>query len=154
MTMSTTSFLAQAGKLKIEVYTNTDFKGKGLGLKVKLKDNREHYLHLILSENTIKINNLDRHQLNFELKEHMILLYHADKPGVVGLVGSMLGACSINIIDMNLDNSLSPKESALMLITLDSKVDDEFSQSFEQIRQYLRSILYQSSLLCLYGFIL
>lgn len=118
--------LAQAGKLKIGVYTNTDSKGKGLGLKVKLKDNREHYLHLILSENTIKINNLDRHQLNFELKEHMILLYHADKPGVVGLVGSMLGACSINIIDMNLDNSLSPKESALMLITLDSKVDDDF----------------------------
>ena len=62
----------------------------------------------------------------------MILLYHADKPGVVGLVGSMLGACSINIIDMNLDNSLSPKESALMLITLDSKVDDDFLKALSK----------------------
>ena len=69
---------------------------------------------------------IDRHQLDFELKEHMLLIYHADKPGVVGLVGSMLGACSINIIGMTLDNSLSPKENAMMLVTLDSKIDDDF----------------------------
>lgn len=118
--------LAQASKLKLEVYSNTDEKGKGLGLKVRLKNQKEHYLNLILSEDKIKINNLDKHQLNFELKEHMLLIYHADKPGVVGLVGSMLGACSINILDMNLDNSLISEKKALMLITLDSEVDEDF----------------------------
>lgn len=118
--------LSQASKLKLEVYINNDLNGKGLGLKIRLKNQSEHYLNLVFSENTIKINTLDHHQLNFELKEHMLLIYHADKPGVVGLVGSMLGACSINIIDMNLDNSLSPKENALMILTLDSKVDDDF----------------------------
>lgn len=112
--------------LNLEVYTNNDLNGKGLGLKIRLKNQSEHYLNLVFSENTIKINALDHHQLNFELKEHMLLIYHADKPGVVGLVGSMLGACSINIIDMNLDNSLSPAENALMILNLDYKVDEDF----------------------------
>ena len=118
--------LSWAFKLKIDVHSNTDKHSKGLGLKVRLKNGKENYLHVGLSEGKIKLNRIDKHQIDFEIKEHMLLIYHADKPGVVGLVGSMLGACSINIIGMTLDNSLSPEENAMMLVTLDSKVDDDF----------------------------
>ncbi len=118
--------LSRVFKLKIAVHSNKDKHGKGLGLRVRLKSGKENYLHVVLSDGKVRLTGIDRHQLDFELKEHMLLIYHADKPGVVGLVGSMLGACSINIIGMTLDNSLSPKENALMLVTLDSKIDDDF----------------------------
>ena len=118
--------LSRAFNLKIAVHSNKDKHGRGLGLRVRLKNGKENYLHVGLSEGKIKLTGIDKHQIDFEIKEHMILIYHADKPGVVGLVGSMLGACSINIIGMTLDNSLSPQENAMMLVTLDSKVDDDF----------------------------
>jgi D-3-phosphoglycerate dehydrogenase len=56
--------------------------------------------------------------------EHMAFFWYADRPGVIGAVGSMLGAHGINIASMQVGRRSAGGE-ALMTITVDSAIPTE-----------------------------
>ena len=58
----------------------------------------------------------------------MIFLQYGDKPGVVGIVGNILGKAGINIAGMQVARSENGKE-ALMALTVDSVVTPELVAS-------------------------
>ena len=63
---------------------------------------------------------LDGVELDFDPGAHILLMRNEDKPGVIGQVGSQLGAAGINIINFSL--GAKGDGQALAAITVDRPV--------------------------------
>ena len=70
-------------------------------------------------EKLVEINALD---LDLPLSEHMLVFIYEDKPGVVGVVGQVLGAAGVNIANMQVGRDTATNQ-ALIALTVDSAVD-------------------------------
>jgi len=67
---------------------------------------------------------IDDHHFDVPPAEHMLVVKNDDRPGVIGTVGTMLGAASINIADMDVGRAATPG-TAVMLIATTAVVSDE-----------------------------
>ena len=71
------------------------------------------------TEKLVAIDDLD---LDLPLSEHMLVFSYEDKPGVVGVVGQVLGAAGVNIANMQVGRDAATSQ-ALIALTVDSAVD-------------------------------
>jgi D-3-phosphoglycerate dehydrogenase len=62
---------------------------------------------------------LDDHGTDLPPAQHMLVVRNDDRPGMIGVVGTILGAADVNIADMDVGRSPQPG-SALMVLTLAS----------------------------------
>lgn len=87
------------------------------------------------SDGTIRIKDIDGYQFDLEPAPFMLAVNNADKPGMIGRLGTVLGAENINIGNMQV--SRNAKEGiAMMIMTVDSVVEGhtlETIRSFEGI---------------------
>jgi D-3-phosphoglycerate dehydrogenase len=67
---------------------------------------------------------VDDHDIDVPFARHMLLVRNDDRPGVVGLVGTVLGEGSVNIADMALGRSRD-SATALMVIAVDQPLPDD-----------------------------
>ena len=67
---------------------------------------------------------IDEFWVDVPVEGHLLLTKHQDKPGLVGRVGTLLGAHDVNISSMQVGR-LHPRGDALMILTLDDPVPDE-----------------------------
>jgi D-3-phosphoglycerate dehydrogenase len=67
---------------------------------------------------------VDGHQIDVPPSPHMVVVRNDDRPGMIGLVGTVLGDAGVNIADMGLSRSRQPG-SALMVIATTGAVPDE-----------------------------
>jgi predicted regulator of amino acid metabolism with ACT domain len=65
---------------------------------------------------------LDGVEIEFDPLAHLLLMQNVDRPGLVGLVGSHLGAAGINIVNFSL--GAKGDGEALAAITVDRAVPD------------------------------
>jgi D-3-phosphoglycerate dehydrogenase len=65
---------------------------------------------------------LDGVELDFDPGQHILLMRNEDKPGVIGLIGSQLGAAGINIINFSL--GAKGDGQAVAAITVDNAVTE------------------------------
>ncbi len=65
------------------------------------------------------------HEVELPLSEHMAIVRNSDTPGVIGRVGTYLGAQRVNIANMVVGRSVVTGEAALMGISLDEALSDE-----------------------------
>ena len=65
---------------------------------------------------------LDGVEIEFDPLAHLLLMQNADRPGIIGLVGSHLGAAGINIVNFSL--GAKGDGEALAAITVDRAVPD------------------------------
>lgn len=68
-----------------------------------------------------KLVQVDGFDLDVPISEHMALLGYVDKPGVVGVLGQMLGAEGINIAGMQVGRAVAGGD-ALTVLTVDSAI--------------------------------
>ncbi len=66
----------------------------------------------------------------------MLVTRHQDRPGMIGRVGSMLGAADVNISGMHLAR-LAPREEALMVLALDEEAPPEVAAAIEELDDVL-----------------
>jgi D-3-phosphoglycerate dehydrogenase len=71
------------------------------------------------TEKLVEIDGLD---LDLPISAHMLVFGYEDKPGVVGVVGQVLGAASVNIANMQVCRD-GASGGALIALTVDSAVD-------------------------------
>jgi D-3-phosphoglycerate dehydrogenase len=71
------------------------------------------------SEKLVEVDSLD---LDLPISEHMLVFRYEDKPGVVGVVGQVLGDAGINIANMQVGRDAAGG-LALIALTVDSAVD-------------------------------
>ena len=65
---------------------------------------------------------LDGVELDFDPQAHLLLMRNEDRPGMIGLVGSHLGAAGINIVNFSL--GAKGDGEALAAITVDRAVPE------------------------------
>ncbi len=71
-----------------------------------------------------KLVGIDHYELEVPLAEHMIVLRYADRPGVIGAIGGLLGGAGVNIGSMQVarDGGNAMVDQALSVLTLDQAV--------------------------------
>jgi hypothetical protein len=74
---------------------------------------------------------LDGVELDFDPLAHILLMRNEDKPGVIGLVGSHLGAAGVNIVNFSL--GATGDGGAVAAITVDREVAAAQLQSLRGI---------------------
>jgi D-3-phosphoglycerate dehydrogenase len=66
---------------------------------------------------------VDEHMTDVPPSDHMLVVRNDDRPGVIGLVGTLLGAHNVNIADMDVGRALTPG-TALMVIATTAEASD------------------------------
>ena len=67
---------------------------------------------------------IEDHTTDVPPAENMLVVRNDDRPGVIGLVGTVLGDAGVNINDMDVGRSPQPG-SALMVIATSGSVPDD-----------------------------
>jgi len=67
---------------------------------------------------------VDDHAVDIPPARHMLVVRNDDRPGMIGLVGALLGRSSVNISDMDVGRAASG-EAALMVLSTDQPVPAE-----------------------------
>lgn len=70
---------------------------------------------------------IDDHAVDVPPSRHMLVVYNDDRPGMIGLVGTVLGEADVNISDMDVGRSAAG-EAALMVIATDAEVRPDVLQ--------------------------
>ena len=104
-------------------------KGSGgeKGLGVKISTEKLSYgltVHTDHEENII-ITAIDSISFTALPAEHILLIWHKPQPGVVGLIGTALGACGINISGMVLNETHADEERSVIFINIDRALDQD-----------------------------
>ena len=81
--------------------------------------------------NTAKVVDVDGFDVDVPISDHMVFFRYHDKPGVVGIVGQMLGEAGVNIGGMQVSRD-DPHGHALIVLTVDSAVSDEDVQAMAE----------------------
>ncbi|GAB4444511.1 MAG: phosphoglycerate dehydrogenase [Chloroflexi bacterium OHK40] len=66
----------------------------------------------------------DGYFVDFVPQGALLFTYHRDRPGMIGRVGTLLGAADVNISGMYVGR-LAPREQAMMVLTLDEPASEE-----------------------------
>lgn len=70
-----------------------------------------------------KLVEIDGFEIDVPISEHMAFYTYADKPGIVGVVGQILGASDVNIAGMQVSRTKAGGE-ALIALTVDSMIPE------------------------------
>jgi D-3-phosphoglycerate dehydrogenase len=117
--------LQEAAARGLEVAETVGGDGDGFDrlLRVRIADEAGHVREL---EATLhrgpRVVRLDGVEIEFDPGAHVLLMRNADRPGIIGLVGSHLGAAGINIVNFSL--GAKGDGEALAAITVDRPVPD------------------------------
>ncbi len=84
-----------------------------------------------LFEGAPRIVRLRDYAMDFTPEEHMLLLHYADRPGMIGKIGTIMGRHDINIGAMNLGRS-EKKGEAMVILSLDSAVPQQVLDEIKQ----------------------
>lgn len=130
-------------------YVNAPFvaKERGIDVKTSLKqDSKTYKNHIYITLSTqnesvtlggtvfddmhLRLTSIDDFSFDIEPKGYMILFRNTDVPGVVGLVGSILGNHKVNIADLRIARQ---NKEAMAVILVDSQVPSDALAQLEKI---------------------
>ncbi len=80
----------------------------------------------LIAKNMPRIVRINDYNMSIEAEEHILLVPHINKPGMVAKVAAVIGEYNININRMQVAQKSSGEDNvSIMLITIDKDVDDE-----------------------------
>ncbi len=108
-----------------EIYKGkTEFKNY-MSIKAEYDDNKSIEIGgTVFEPNKARIVYMDGFDMEIELTGNIIVFRNTDKPGVIGMVGAILGKHGINIADFRLGRKEKLKE-AMSFIKIDDEINDE-----------------------------
>jgi D-3-phosphoglycerate dehydrogenase len=92
-----------------------------LELCVTSADGTEHTFGGTTVQDEPHIVQVDSYRLDVVPSQAMLITFHRDRPGLIGLVGTLLGQADVNISSMHVGR-LSPRGEAMMVLTVDEPV--------------------------------
>lgn len=95
-----------------------------LELRVTTSDDETHTFGGTAVQSEPHIVQVDGYWLDLVPSQAMLFTFHRDRPGLIGHVGTILGAGDINISSMHVGR-LAPRGQALMVLTIDEPVTAE-----------------------------
>ena len=82
-----------------------------------------------------RIVKLDDYQVDIKPTQHILVINHIDRPGIIGDMGMILGKHQVNIASMQLGRS-NEGGAALLSLSLDSRVSDEALVELSEIEGF------------------
>jgi D-3-phosphoglycerate dehydrogenase / 2-oxoglutarate reductase len=79
-----------------------------------------------------RITHLDGYRIDLVPAPHMLFVWNVDRPGMIGRVGSLLGARAVNIAGMQVGR-VAVGGTAVMVLTVDSPVPDAVVQEIAHL---------------------
>jgi hypothetical protein len=92
-----------------------------LELRVRTADGAEHAFGGTAVQDEPHIVLVDGYRLDLIPSQSMVFTFHRDRPGLIGLVGTLLGKADINISSMHVGR-MAPRGEAMMVLTVDEPV--------------------------------
>lgn len=93
-------------------------------LTVTTPDGQRTICGTVFGKSDIRIVHIDQYHVDVSPDGSMLLTQHIDKPGMIGAVGTLLGAAGVNIAGMNVGRE-KVGGRALMVLMVDSPVSDD-----------------------------
>ncbi len=84
----------------------------------------EHVFRGVILRGEPHIVQADGYWVTFVPAGPLLFTYHRDRPGMIGRVGTLLGGADVNISGMYVGR-LSPREHAMMVLTLDNPASED-----------------------------
>jgi D-3-phosphoglycerate dehydrogenase len=101
-----------------------------LQLRVTTNDGTTHSFGGTAVNDEPHIVEVDGNWLDLVPSQSMLFTFHNDRPGVIGLVGSILGGADVNISSMHVGRQ-APRGQAIMVLTVDEPVPTELLRQIE-----------------------
>lgn len=92
-----------------------------LELRVRTADGAEHVFAGTAVQDEPHIVQVDSYRLDLAPSQSMLFTFHTDRPGLIGMVGTLLGKADINISSMHVGR-LAPRGEAMMVLTVDEPI--------------------------------
>lgn len=77
----------------------------------------------LLSDQEIRITNIDGFPINVPPSKHMLFTLHRDMPGIIGKIGSLLGSFNVNIASMQVGRKIV-RGDAVMVLSIDDPLPE------------------------------
>lgn len=88
----------------------------------------------MIAENTPRIVKIDSFNMSISSAEHMMIIPHENKPGMIAQVATILGTEKINISMMQVvDDKINPKSKSIMIINIDQPVCEKLLEQIKKI---------------------
>ena len=109
-----------------DVHPNT------LLIELKNKDNEVKMLGSSIGGSNIKVVQINDHRVNISGQLPTLWVIHKDRPGMVGIITSLLGSYQLNIANMQ-DFRMKKGSTGSSIIELDQKVEEAIVNHLEKI---------------------
>jgi D-3-phosphoglycerate dehydrogenase len=122
--------------------TQTDAFSNLITLVIESDGGKRRTVSGTLFEGAPRIVRLRDYAMDFAPAEHMLLLNYSDRPGMIGRIGTIMGAHDINIAAMNLGRS-EKKGEAMVILSLDSAVPETVRDEIRQATEatFIKALL-------------
>lgn len=100
----------------------TEHYAEHVSLTIQTRDGEHQTEGTVFADNRPRILAINGYPMEIVPEGHLVLIFNDDKPGVIGLVGTVFGDHEINIADMTLSRR---DRTALMLLKIDQQPGDE-----------------------------
>jgi len=138
-------------------YVNAGYIAKNMGLEIveSKSTNLDKYTNLItvkfftrerelsvsgtvFAKEEIRIVDFFGYKLDFEPTPYVIAIQNIDKPGIIGKIGSILGANNINIAAMQWSRNRKSDNKAVAFVSVDCQVNNSILEEIRKIDGVLK----------------
>ncbi|WP_257350904.1 phosphoglycerate dehydrogenase [Pseudalkalibacillus decolorationis] len=130
--------LAKAHGLSYTVKNSAHDRGFTSLINVSIKtENQERSVSgTLLNGYGPRIIKIDDYTIDISPEDHLLLIHHIDRPGLIGHVGSVLGETAINIGSMQVARQ-NIGGRAIMMLSIDKKAEESVVEKLEQIQDII-----------------
>lgn len=105
-----------------------------LCIEVEDEHGRRRIGGTVLGRRDLRIREIDEFSIDLHPEGHMLLAWHRDRPGIIGAVGTLLGAAKINIAGMFVGRR-EIGQQAIMVLTVDEAVPEPLQEQIKDVIQ-------------------
>lgn len=95
------------------------------------------YTGTIFGDDDPRITEIDGFRFDFRPERHMLIIENADRPGMIGLIGTMMGEIGINISNMQV-SPVPGTGKAMMTIGVSAKPSEEHLRRIEEMEHIFK----------------
>ena len=133
ITLVNANLIARERGLRVDEEKTSDAGHFANLITLSFSDNgQERVLSGTIMRDEPYIVRIDHYWLDFVVRGYQLLIYHRDRPGMIGEVGLVTGRADINIAAMSVGR-LQPRGESLMVLTLDEPASPQARAEIEAL---------------------
>ncbi len=113
--------------------TKTNNPNDNIMVKIVTDNNCIEVEGTLIAKGIKRITKIDKYITSIEPKEHMLLVPHTNKPNMVALVSTVVGANNVNISGMQVVQNFENKCVSNMIINVDEALNNEILEKITKI---------------------